>query len=176
MGQKEGKREPVQMTHRRVIINSKGDASLGCIPSSLFRFPGHTGEGDRFDIGDFYLSWAPSGICHWFSRTLGIKYHMQGFQKQKCHLVKAGRVYALGPDSSINKYNFLSPWDPQGQSFHFKHFFSFAHSPLKSCGDHCHHPCEPSYPLGCRSMCKVKPHRLVTHPPGFSSVAQSCGL
>ena len=25
-------------------------------------------------------------------------------------------------------------------------------------------------------MCRVKPHRLVTHPPGFSSVAQSCGL
>lgn len=109
MGQKKEKREPVQMTHRRVIINSKGDASLGCIPSFLFRFPGHTGEGDRFDIRDFFLSWAPSGICHWFATTLGINYHIQGFQEQKCHLGKAGRVYSLGPDSSINKYNFLSP-------------------------------------------------------------------
>lgn len=55
MGQKEEKREPVWMTHRRAIINSTGGANLGCIPSFLFRFPGHIGEGDRFDIGDFYL-------------------------------------------------------------------------------------------------------------------------
>ena len=98
MGQKKEKREPVQMTHKR-----------GGTPEDQRVIHGHTGEGDRFDIRDFFLSWAPSGICHWFATTLGINYHIQGFQEQKCHLGKAGRVYSLGPASSINKYNFLSP-------------------------------------------------------------------
>lgn len=56
MGQKKEKREPVQMTHRRVIINSKGYASLDCIPSFLFRFLDTLGKVTDLTLGiSFYL-------------------------------------------------------------------------------------------------------------------------
>lgn len=72
MSQKKGKRRPVWIIHRRVIINSKGDGSLGCNSSFLFGFPRLIVEGDRFDIRDFFLSWEPSGLSHWFTGTLEV--------------------------------------------------------------------------------------------------------